>query len=441
MANDVTLTSATRQNLISLQNTASLASSNQSRLSTGKKVNSALDNPVNFFTASGLTDRAGALTSLLDGVSNGIQTIQAASKGLDSITSLVKSLQSTISQAQADAATNRPTKTSTAALGGTSATDAKAAGLGLRDAVMGMTLGGATAGVPSASTSGNLGITTAANGKVVIQLSDGETTFKKTLNDTAKVSDLVTAINSSGIASASIDDSGKLTVTGISDKLTIGIGGGADEAAATTAAASGTTNSNAAVGFAVGDAVTSLTGGTTSAIRSNLINQFNSTRDQIDQLAKDSGFNGTNLLNGDTLNIIFNEKTGNSQSKLSVLGNKLGSDSLGVNKAVNGTALAGEFNVQSDKSLAQMQDTLKSSMSSLKSISSSLGSNLSTVQTRQEFTKQIADVLNTGASNLTDADMNEEAAKSNALSTRQSLGISALSLANQAAQGVLQLLR
>lgn len=77
----------------------------------------------------------------------------------------------------------------------------------------------------------------------------------------------------------------------------------------------------------------------------------------------------------------------------------------------------------------------------LKSLSSMLGSNLSVVQTRQDFTKQMVDVLDTGSANLLNADINAEAATSQALSTRQSLAISALSLANQANQGILQLLR
>ncbi|WP_444543611.1 flagellin N-terminal helical domain-containing protein, partial [Methylobacterium hispanicum] len=108
MPSAVTLSAATRQNLLSLQDTAALASTNQNRLSTGKKVNTALDNPVNFFTASSLTDRAAALSGLLGGISNGIQTIQAAAKGVDTLTALVKQMQSVVSQAQSNATTNLP---------------------------------------------------------------------------------------------------------------------------------------------------------------------------------------------------------------------------------------------------------------------------------------------------------------------------------------------
>ena len=72
---------------------------------------------------------------------------------------------------------------------------------------------------------------------------------------------------------------------------------------------------------------------------------------------------------------------------------------------------------------------------------SALGSNLSVVQIRQDFNKNLINVLQTGASNLTLADINEEAADSQALSTRQSIAISALALANSSQQSVLQLLR
>jgi flagellin-like hook-associated protein FlgL len=164
-------------------------------------------------------------------------------------------------------------------------------------------------------------------------------------------------------------------------------------------------------------------------------------RDQIDQIAKDSGYNGINLLGGAPLTVAFNEKTGSDQSKLVVTGRNLTADRLGISKAVNGTAGGGEFDIQTDKGLASMQDTLKTALASLRSLQSGLGSNLSSVQTRQDFTKTVNTILDAGAANLVNADMNEEAANSQTLSTRQSLCVTALSLANTAQQGILQLLR
>ena len=99
---NITLSAGIRANLLSLQNTAKLMQTTQNNLATGKKVNSALDNPLNFFTSQSLNNTADTLTGLLDSMSNGIQTIQAANNGITSITSLVQQLQSVASQAAAD---------------------------------------------------------------------------------------------------------------------------------------------------------------------------------------------------------------------------------------------------------------------------------------------------------------------------------------------------
>jgi len=99
---DITLSAGVRQNLLSLQNTADLMATTQSRLATGKKVNSALDNPTNFFTSQALSNRANDLSSLLDSMSNGMKTLEAADNGLTSITNTLESMQSTLRQARQD---------------------------------------------------------------------------------------------------------------------------------------------------------------------------------------------------------------------------------------------------------------------------------------------------------------------------------------------------
>src|SRR5690606_38284061 len=99
---DVTLSKAVRSNLLSLQNTANMMATTQTRLATGNKVNSALDNPTNFFTASALNSRAGDLNALMDSMANGIQTLQAADNGLKAITKTLESMQSTLRQARQD---------------------------------------------------------------------------------------------------------------------------------------------------------------------------------------------------------------------------------------------------------------------------------------------------------------------------------------------------
>ena len=84
---NITLSSSVRQNLLSLQDTANLLSTTQTRLATGKKVNSALDNPTNFFTAAGLDARASDIGNLLDSIGNGVQVLQAANTGITSLQS------------------------------------------------------------------------------------------------------------------------------------------------------------------------------------------------------------------------------------------------------------------------------------------------------------------------------------------------------------------
>src|SRR5450631_2132810 len=96
---DIVLSSSVRQNLLSLQSTADLLATTQSRLSTGKKVNTALDNPTNFFTAQSLDGRASDISNLLDGIGNGVQVLQAANTGITSLSKLVDTAKSIANQA------------------------------------------------------------------------------------------------------------------------------------------------------------------------------------------------------------------------------------------------------------------------------------------------------------------------------------------------------
>src|SRR5579863_1337782 len=95
----IVLSASVRQNLLSLQSTAALLATTQNDLATGNKVNSALDNPTEYFTAQGLNNRASDISNLLDGIGNGVQVLQAANTGLTSLQSLVASAQSIANQA------------------------------------------------------------------------------------------------------------------------------------------------------------------------------------------------------------------------------------------------------------------------------------------------------------------------------------------------------
>ncbi|AMA59187.1 DUF1522 domain-containing protein [Bradyrhizobium sp. CCGE-LA001] len=248
-------------------------------------------------------------------------------------------------------------------------------------------------------------------------------TFGDGTNGTVKTLDQLNAQLQANHLTATIDANGVLTVTTVNEY------------------ASSTLGSTIA-GGAVGGTITGVLAFTTAqppvqdpvaqTARSNLVNQFNNILAQIDTTSQDSSFNGVNLLNGDTLKLVFNE-TGSST--LSINGVVFNAAGLGLSNLVNGVDFID--NGATNKVLA----SLNAASSTLRSQGSTLGSNLSIVQVRQDFSKNLINVLQTGSSNLTLADTNEEAANSQALSTRQSIAVSALSLANQSQQSVLQLLR
>jgi len=172
-----------------------------------------------------------------------------------------------------------------------------------------------------------------------------------------------------------------------------------------------------------------------NSVRSGLADQFNELRDQLDKLADDATFNGINLLRGDKLSITFNE-TGTSSIDIQTKDNKtINSSNLGVSTTLEASDL------DSDNKIDAELSKLKTALNDVRAQASSFGSNLSIVQNRQSFTKSMIDTLQSGAGNLTLADMNEEAANLLALQTRQSLSSNSLSLASQADQSVLQLIR
>lgn len=386
----VTLTAATRQNLLSLQDTASLTSTTQNRLATGLKVSSALDNPVSFFTSQSLSQRSGDLSNLLDGISNGVQSIQAANQGITSIQKLVDQAKSVANQALSTQIT---------------------------------TTGTASQGFTATNASVNLFVNGTAK---AVTLTTGDSIDQA-------ISKLNTAVGSGSFTKST--DGTKIVMNASSD---VEFATAADQ---TT------------LGFAAGTASSGPTYGTTTAVgqsadlsvsgvsaRAALATQYNSLLTQIDQIAQDSSFNGTNLIAGaganNNLKISFNPR---GNSSLTVSATDETSSGLKLNAITAGSAGTGNFLLNSD--INNTLTSLTNASSKLRTDASTLGSNLSVVQNRQDFSKNLINILDTGASNLTAADLNEEAANSQALSTRQSLGISALSLANQAQQGVLQLLR
>jgi flagellin-like hook-associated protein FlgL len=397
----IVLSASVRQNLLSLQSTAELLSTTQNRLATGNKVNSALDNPTNFFTSQGLNNRSNDINNLLDSIGNGVQVLQAANTGLTSLQKLVdtaKSVANQVLQTTVGYSTKSNATTTVGVVG--SAAD--------------LTTGGTT------TLQAKTVIFTPATGSALTL------TFSNVVGagNVNSLDALNAAIGAAGIGvTASISGTGFLTFTSGNDNASqaITVAGGA---AANTVQITGTTVAAARVA-PVADAGS-------QAIRANLLSQYNGILSQITNTAQDASFNGINLLNGDTLKLTFNE-TG--KSTLSITGVTYGASGLGLGALVSGTDFL-------DSSSANKALTaLGAASTALRTEASALGSNLSIVQIRQDFSKNLINVLQTGASNLTLADTNEEAANSQALSTRQSIAVSALALANQSQQSVLQLLR
>ena len=175
-----------------------------------------------------------------------------------------------------------------------------------------------------------------------------------------------------------------------------------------------------------------------NVIRDNLAKQFNDLRDQLDKFADDSSFNGINLLRGDKLTITFNE-SGSSSIQIQAK-DKNGNERPITAANLNLESLVGQ-DLDNDTDIDALLGKLSTALSELRSQASTFGSNLSSVENRQTFTKNMINKLETGAANLTLADTNEEAANLLALQTRQQLSSSALSMASQQDQAVLQLLR
>jgi len=515
----IVLSASVRQNLLSLQSTANLLAITQNDLATGKKVNSALDNPTNFFTAQGLDNRASDISNLLDAIGNGVQVLQAANTGITSLQSLVDSAKSIANQVLQSPVgySNKSSVTSTAITGATANNllgnniNATVTGSAVNNdnttssvAITGATLLSGTAGASSNDLASSIttGDTLTVDGTTFTFVA-GSSSSGTTIGIGDSVTHLLNAIDAvTGASVASSVATGKIVLsTGITQNLVIAgtalakLGLTAGTTAFTPPAISGETLTIAATGGGVATNITFGTGlgqvstlnqlntalaannlqagidttgkisitttndaasstigaiagtatpfsGLTAAApiadpnsqaqRSSLVTQYNNVLAQINTTSQDASFNGVNLLNGDTLKLTFNE-TG--RSTLSITGVVFNATGLGLSTLTAGTDFLD--NSSANKAIS----SLNTASTTLRSEASALGSNLSIVQIRQDFNKNLISVLQTGSSNLTLADTNEEAANSQALSTRQSIAVSALALANQAQASVLQLLR
>ena len=374
---DNSLTASMRSNLLSLQQTQDLMDMTQERLSTGKKVNSAIDNPSSYYTAQSLTNRASDLNALLDSMGQGIQTIQAANEGIEAITDFVQQAKALANTARDNATVKGTTSSGTY----TAADDTK-------------------------------NITVKIEG---VADQDIEVTLEDTDSLEQAATKIATALNdgTDGVKDAEDTVIGGFTATVENGQIKISNSKGI------VANVSGTISGitfNGEIG---------------NSTRTTSMKQYNEILDQIDQLAKDSGYKGVNLLQGNSLKVVFNE---DRSSYLTINGTfaDTSDEGLKISRAEDWT---NPDNEAIDASISELENAI----TSLRNMASEFGNNYSIVENRENFTESLINVLEEGSDKLTLADMNEESANMLALQTRQQLAINSLSLASQAAQSVLSL--
>ncbi|HMB09436.1 flagellin [Saliniramus sp.] len=390
---DITLSAGVRSNLLSLQGTASLLERTQERLSTGKKVNGPLDDAAAFFTARGLSGRANDLSSIMQGMQNGMKTIDAASKGLSAITTTMENLVGTVRQALGDP-------------GGVSRESAAITIADADFATNEITINGETFDLGALNYDTDTDINTAA---------ERASAFVNTINTN-------TDARAAGVSATINPDN--------ADEIILVNESGQD------------------VSFDAGGAwggATPLTAPDTadmSDVRRSLMNNFNDLRNELNQLSQDSGYNGNNLLQSDVLEVVFNELTGDQRTSFTVNTRQADGSAFGNVEADRLGAIQADANMfGSSARLEERLQALQNGIGELRSLSAQMGTAQTIIENRENFTKEMVNTLQAGSDGLTLADMNEEAANNLALQTRQQLGQSALSLAIQNDQSVLQLLR
>ncbi|WP_430511772.1 flagellin [Pannonibacter phragmitetus] len=387
MASNISLSSAVRSNLNALQSTAQMMSGVQEKLSTGKKVNSALDNPNSFFTAKGLENRAGDLGSLLDDMGQSVQTLKAADKGINSISGLVDA---------AKAKANQASQTSNQVERAKYAKEFNELLTQIEDV---------------AKDSGYKGKNLLAG--------DGND-LKVTFNESGKSSLSISAVDYTDASSSTGLNLSDIK-SGTSGTATVSFQNGTPGAAALTAGGLVAADSN----FNVGDVIT-LTDTNGSELGKLEIKADTTVKDFENFIGETEGVSTS--LSGGTITITSDFKL-SVKSKSSEVGAYAGT-------TTNNTAEGG---FAKDSDIDATMSKLKKAQDSLRSQASTFGTNLSIVQNRQDFTNAMVNTLQEGAGKLTLADTNQEGANLLALQTQQSLASTALSLAAQADQNVLRL--
>lgn len=243
------------------------------------------------------------------------------------------------------------------------------------------------------------------------------------------ISDLIDEINSNsnatGLTATFDDTTGQLSIAADSTVTSFTLDGSDLE-------------TGESLGFGFGNGATDLALGTAAAVKfvasngatdntvAQLASDYNEVRSQIDAIIEDASFAGTNLLNGDDLVTVFNEDRSNSLTTQGVTFNSAG---LGLSAA----------DFSSSGTINTALTEVRGALTTLRNFGSTLANDLAVIQTRQDFTSETINTLESGADDLTIADQNAEGARLLALQTRQQLGVTSLSLASQSQQSVLRL--
>jgi flagellin-like hook-associated protein FlgL len=420
------------------------------RLATGKKVNSALDNALNYFVADSFSSKARGLSTILDNIGLGLNVLKQTDKALTSIRTSLEQAEGTMRAALNTAGTNAKMVTTfnfRSPL--TGAADAsvnffEAAGgtaqnrLQSGDAFVVQLVTLNAAGVIQ-STLGSASIT-AGTATVQSVIDTINTTVGSTLNLASQSQRVQAYMNDAGNLVIENSVNGN-DASGFTYAVRINMTNATGTAANTldVFSFSGAVGANSSV-ITTGTASQSvvMAGSTTlQETRRSAAASFREVLNQVRNSALDAGYNGTNLLQGDFLRTVFNE---DETTSLTTQGRRLDAAALGFSldnvSASTGDALR---DFQGDREISNGLAKIRLAKQTLSGIQTTFASNANLLTNRQDYTKFAVKNFNDGADLLTLADINEEGANLSSLQTRQQLAVTALSLANQSDQAILRL--
>ena len=448
----LSLTLGMKNALSSLDNIQGQIDGTNKRLASGKKVNSALDNALNFFMADSFSGRAKGLSAIQDNIGLGLNVLKQTDKALSTMRSSLDQAEGTLRAALTSAGTNAKATSTFAFRNAT--TGAVDAGATLAEAATGTSRNRLQAGD---TVTVNLVRVNAAGTATVVgtgtTLTTSTTTTVQNLLDNINTNTSLNVAGQSARVSAYLNDTGNIVVennvagrdaaTGETFALQFVVntagGTGVQNNTLDVFGFSGATGSSANVtsGTATTQIVNMMGSSTEQTTRASAAAGFREVLNQIRNSALDAGYNGTNLLQGDVLRTAFNET---NTTSISTQGRRIDAGVLGFSLDNTTTQSGDSFrNFQSDRDINNALTKVRAAKETLGGLATTLSSNANIMTNRQDFNKAAIANLSDGADLLTLADINEEGATLASLQTKQQLSVQALSLANQSDQAILRL--